>query len=66
MKKRTFYILDVFADGKYAGNQLAVVRERGTLSMPLLITLSLLFFILPGCARKGEHRVLSADNVAIS
>lgn len=27
MKKRTFYILDVFAEQKYAGNQLAVIRD---------------------------------------
>jgi len=32
MEKRTFYILDVFAEEKYAGNQLAVVRNAGGLS----------------------------------
>jgi trans-2,3-dihydro-3-hydroxyanthranilate isomerase len=32
MKKLTFYILDVFAEEKYAGNQLAVVREAAALS----------------------------------
>lgn len=32
MSKLTFYILDVFAEEKYAGNQLAVVRDAGTLS----------------------------------
>ena len=32
MAKRTFYILDVFAEEKYAGNQLAVVRDAGDLS----------------------------------
>ena len=28
----SFYILDVFAEGKYAGNQLAVVRVKKRLS----------------------------------
>lgn len=32
MKKLTFYIVDVFAEKKYAGNQLAVFREARTLS----------------------------------
>ena len=32
MKKHTFYILDVFAEEKYAGNQLAVVRDAAGLS----------------------------------
>ena len=32
MRKLTFYILDVFAEVKYAGNQLAVVRDAGGLS----------------------------------
>ena len=32
MKNFTFYILDVFAEAKYAGNQLAVVRGAGDLS----------------------------------
>jgi trans-2,3-dihydro-3-hydroxyanthranilate isomerase len=32
MKKLTFYILDVFAEEKYAGNQLAVIRDAGMLS----------------------------------
>jgi len=32
MKKRTFYIVDVFAEEKYAGNQLAVVRDTAGLS----------------------------------
>lgn len=32
MKKLTFYIVDVFAEEKYAGNQLAVVRGAETLS----------------------------------
>jgi len=32
MKNLTFYILDVFAEEKYAGNQLAVVREAARLS----------------------------------
>lgn len=32
MKKLPFYIVDVFAEKKYAGNQLAVFREAGRLS----------------------------------
>ncbi len=32
MKKLTFYIVDVFAEEKYAGNQLAVVRNARSLS----------------------------------
>ncbi len=32
MSKHRFYILDVFAEKKYAGNQLAVVRDAGKLS----------------------------------
>ncbi len=32
MKKLTFYILDVFANEKYTGNQLAVIPEAGKLS----------------------------------
>jgi len=32
MSKLTFYILDVFAEEKYAGNQLAVVRDAAGLS----------------------------------
>lgn len=32
MKKLSFYIVDVFAERKYAGNQLAVFREAGELS----------------------------------
>ena len=32
MKKMEFYILDVFAEEKYAGNQLAVVRDAASLS----------------------------------
>ena len=32
MKKLSFYIVDVFAEKKYAGNQLAVVRDAGALS----------------------------------
>lgn len=32
MSKLTFYIVDVFAEEKYAGNQLAVFRETQTLS----------------------------------
>ncbi len=32
MPERTFYIVDVFAERKYAGNQLAVVTDAGALS----------------------------------
>ena len=32
MVKHTFYIVDVFAEEKYAGNQLAVVRDAGGLT----------------------------------
>lgn len=32
MEKLTFYILDVFAEKKYAGNQLAVIKDAGALS----------------------------------
>jgi len=32
MKKMEFYMLDVFAEEKYAGNQLAVVRDAASLS----------------------------------
>ncbi len=31
MANPTFYIADVFAEEKYAGNQLAVVRKAGNL-----------------------------------
>jgi trans-2,3-dihydro-3-hydroxyanthranilate isomerase len=32
MTKYQFYILDVFAEEKYAGNQLAVVRDAAEIS----------------------------------
>jgi len=32
MKKYKFYIMDVFAEEKYAGNQLAVIRDAGGIS----------------------------------
>ena len=32
MSEYQFYILDVFAEEKYAGNQLAVIRNAGGLS----------------------------------
>jgi trans-2,3-dihydro-3-hydroxyanthranilate isomerase len=32
MKAFTFFIVDVFAEKKYAGNQLAVFRDAGNLS----------------------------------
>ncbi len=34
MKKRIFYIVDVFAERKYAGNQLAVFRDAGDIPDP--------------------------------
>jgi trans-2,3-dihydro-3-hydroxyanthranilate isomerase len=34
MKKRIFYIVDVFAERKYAGNQLAVFRDAGEIPDP--------------------------------
>ena len=32
MKNPSFYIVDVFTEQKYAGNQLAVIRGAGNLS----------------------------------
>ena len=32
MTEFSFYIVDVFAESKYAGNQLAVVRDAGEFS----------------------------------
>ena len=32
MENRVFYLVDVFAEEKYSGNQLAVVESFGTLS----------------------------------
>ena len=34
--QRQFYILDVFAEKKYAGNQLAVIRDGAGLSLSLI------------------------------
>ncbi len=36
-----FYIVDVFAETKYAGNQLAVVRDAGTLTADLMQSIAL-------------------------
>lgn len=36
MLSRTFYIVDVFAEEKYAGNQLAVVRNAADLSTEVM------------------------------
>jgi trans-2,3-dihydro-3-hydroxyanthranilate isomerase len=41
MDNLTFYILDVFTEEKYAGNQLAVVRDAGALSESEMQTIAL-------------------------
>ncbi len=40
MKKLTFYIVDVFAEKKYAGNQLAVFRDSDGLSTEVMQTIA--------------------------
>jgi trans-2,3-dihydro-3-hydroxyanthranilate isomerase len=40
MEGLTFYIVDVFAEKKYAGNQLAVVREAGQLSHDTMLAIA--------------------------
>jgi trans-2,3-dihydro-3-hydroxyanthranilate isomerase len=63
MEKRGFYILDVFASEKYAGNQLAVVRNAAGLSdrEMLAITRETKFseatFILSDAERNGGYDV---------
>jgi trans-2,3-dihydro-3-hydroxyanthranilate isomerase len=63
MGKLTFYILDVFAEEKYAGNQLAVVRDAGALSdeQMLRITREMNYsettFILSERPREGGYDV---------
>jgi trans-2,3-dihydro-3-hydroxyanthranilate isomerase len=63
MKNLTFYILDVFAEEKYAGNQLAVVREAAALSDGTMqkitkeINYSETTFILSDDQRKGGYDV---------
>ena len=63
MTNRTFYIVDVFAEEKYAGNQLAVVRDTGALSdeQMLQITREMNYsettFILNEQPREGGYDV---------
>ncbi len=63
MKKPTFNILDVFAEEKYAGNQLAVFREVGNLSdiemqkIAREINFSETTFILSDQPQDGSYRV---------
>ena len=63
MDKLTFYIVDVFAEEKYAGNQLAVVRDAADLSdkQMLRITREMNYsettFILGEAQREGGYDV---------
>jgi len=63
MKDLTFYLLDVFAEEKYAGNQLAVFRNAGALSTAQMqkianeIHFSETTFILSEEKRKGGYDV---------
>ena len=63
MDKLTFYIVDVFAEEKYAGNQLAVVRDAADLSdkQILRITREMNYsettFILGDVPRDGGYDV---------
>ncbi|KAF0198109.1 MAG: phenazine biosynthesis protein PhzF family protein [Bacillota bacterium] len=63
MKKRVFYILDVFAEQKYAGNQLAVIRDATELTsdeMQLLtreMNYSESTFVLSDREREGGYDV---------
>ena len=63
MKKLTFYIVDVFAEEKYAGNQLAVVRDARRLSDVQMrkiakeVHFSETTFILSDRKRKGGYDV---------
>ena len=63
MNKHTFYIVDVFAEKKYAGNQLAVVRDAADLSDEQMqqITKEMNYsettFILSGTPREGGYDV---------
>lgn len=63
MKDCIFYILDVFAEKKYAGNQLAVVRQAGALSSDEMqqiareINFSETTFILSDEPRAGGYDV---------
>ncbi|MHC4167476.1 MAG: PhzF family phenazine biosynthesis protein [Planctomycetota bacterium] len=63
MKKMEFYILDVFAEEKYAGNQLAVVRDAASLSDDAMqriakeMNYSETTFILSDAPRDGGYNV---------
>lgn len=63
MEKRGFYILDVFAGEKYAGNQLAVVRNAAGLSEREMVAItretkfSEATFILSDTERNGGYDV---------
>ena len=63
MARYQFYIVDVFAEEKYAGNQLAVVRDAATISdsQMLRITREMNYsettFILSEQPREGGYDV---------
>jgi len=63
MSKRTFYIVDVFAEQKYSGNQLAVFRKAAGLSAEEMQTIALEMhfsettFILSDKTRDGGYDV---------
>ena len=63
MEKLTFYILDVFAEEKYAGNQLVVVRDAASLSDDAMqkiakeMNYSETTFILSDAPRDGGYDV---------
>jgi len=63
MAKHTFYIVDVFAEKKFAGNQLAVIREAADIPSDLMQTIaremhfSETTFILSDEAREGGYDV---------
>ena len=63
MKELSFYIVDVFAEEKYAGNQLAVVRDARSLSDVQMqriakeMHFSETTFVLSGRKRKGGYDV---------
>lgn len=63
MSKLTFYIVDVFAQGKYTGNQLAVITNAGSLSTQQMqqiakeINYSETTFILDNKINQGSYDV---------
>ena len=65
MAKHQFYIVDVFAEEKYAGNQLAVVQDAEDISdsQMQLITKEMNYsettFILSNEPREGGYDVVS-------